>query len=322
MFDRLVPGEVVKLRRQEAARVWTAALRAACAHRGSQDSVEVASGLIAYLPSSVIGALHRFRTVGTAHNVLLVRNLCASAAGLPATPATRTPSVSTPVVDAAALLLLAVSWSLGEPFTFRSLIDGRLVEHIVPVAGHEDDQNGGGSTAALQWHVEDGFTDDRCDYFGLLCLRGHPGAATVLASARNLDLPDEITAVLRQPRFIMVPSAEHDLPHPVDLVAAPILTGPEDDPEICFDAIYQRPADPDDRQAAAAMIALTAALDRAAIGHHARPGDLLLVDNRRTVHGRTVFQPRYDGTDRWLLRTYTCASVRAHRRRGALRVVG
>ncbi|MFV0320670.1 MAG: TauD/TfdA family dioxygenase, partial [Microbacterium sp.] len=31
-------------------------------------------------------------------------------------------------------------------------------------------------------------------------------------------------------------------------------------------------------------------------------GDLFLFDNRRVMHARTPFEPRYDGTDRWLQR--------------------
>lgn len=34
------------------------------------------------------------------------------------------------------------------------------------------------------------------------------------------------------------------------------------------------------------------------------PGDLLILNNARCVHGRTAYQPRLDGTDRWLIKTY------------------
>jgi L-asparagine oxygenase len=37
------------------------------------------------------------------------------------------------------------------------------------------------------------------------------------------------------------------------------------------------------------------------------------VDNRVTVHGRTAFQPRYDGRDRWLQRTFALADLRRSR---------
>ena len=34
------------------------------------------------------------------------------------------------------------------------------------------------------------------------------------------------------------------------------------------------------------------------------PGDILILNNSRCVHGRTPYQPRLDGTDRWLIKTY------------------
>jgi L-asparagine oxygenase len=49
-------------------------------------------------------------------------------------------------------------------------------------------------------------------------------------------------------------------------------------------------------------------LTSAAAAHHTtvvlRPGDLLVIDNHAAVHGRTAFTPRFDGTDRWLQRTF------------------
>jgi hypothetical protein len=35
------------------------------------------------------------------------------------------------------------------------------------------------------------------------------------------------------------------------------------------------------------------------------PGDLAVVDNRVTLHGRTAFRSRYDGLDRWLQRDFS-----------------
>ena len=34
------------------------------------------------------------------------------------------------------------------------------------------------------------------------------------------------------------------------------------------------------------------------------PGDLLVIDNHVAVHGRSPFTARFDGTDRWLQRTF------------------
>jgi hypothetical protein len=49
---------------------------------------------------------------------------------------------------------------------------------VTPAPGREDAQTSEGSDTVLAWHVEDAFTEDRCDLFGLLCLRGEPAAAT------------------------------------------------------------------------------------------------------------------------------------------------
>ncbi|MEV6279097.1 TauD/TfdA family dioxygenase [Nocardia sp. NPDC051832] len=319
---RLARSEVVTSTWTQSAHTWSAALRAADRRHRVVDPAVLAAGLITSLPPQVVVALHRFRTVGSPNNALLLRGVGPVLTDLPATPAAVDPRTTSRVVDAAALLLLALSLPLGEPFTFRSLHGGRLVQHVVPVPGRESTQTGASSTAALDWHVEDGFTDDRCDYFGLLCLRGHPGAVTVLSPARGLDLDPADVATLRAPRYLLVPDDAHDGADTGARIPVPILAGPPEDPEICFGEGDVRLAYPGDHRAAAALRALTAALDRGAVGHELAPGDVLIADNRRTVHGRTTFHPRYDGTDRWLLRTMTCASIRAHRRRGALRALG
>ncbi|WP_019931473.1 TauD/TfdA family dioxygenase [Nocardia sp. BMG111209] len=319
---RAADGEVVTASWDQAARTWSAALRAADRHRRAADPAVLAASLLTSLPAQVVVALHRFRIEGSPNNALVLRGICPVLTDLPATPATVTPRTTTRTVEAAALLLLALTLPLGEPFTFRSLHDGRLVQHVVPVPGRESTRTGASSTAALGWHVEDGFTDDRCDYFGLLCLRGHPGVLTVLSPARRLDLDAADIATLRAPRYLLVPDDAHVDADISEQTPVPILTGPAEDPEICFGEGDVCPADPADQRAAAALHALTRALDRGAIGHELRPGDVLIADNRRTVHGRNTFRPRYDGTDRWLLRAMTCASIRAHRRRGAQRALG
>ncbi|WP_405628634.1 TauD/TfdA family dioxygenase [Streptomyces sp. NBC_01174] len=43
------------------------------------------------------------------------------------------------------------------------------------------------------------------------------------------------------------------------------------------------------------------------------PGDLVVIDNRVSVYGRTAFHSRYDGADRWLQRTYVITDLRRSR---------
>ena len=102
---------------------------------------------------------------------------------------------------------LCCSWGimgmLGEPFNYKGNYGGQLVQNLVPLRTMEFTQTGRSSSVMLDWHVEDGFREDRCDYVGLICLRGDPAAASQYAQAKDLQLPPALAATLREPRFHM-----------------------------------------------------------------------------------------------------------------------
>jgi L-asparagine oxygenase len=64
-----------------------------------------------------------------------------------------------------------------------------------------------------------------------------------------------------------------------------------------------------DEEAAWALDELRAAIRACQTGVVLEAGDLLVVDNTIAVHGRSPFKPRFDGTDRWLQRTFVLADV-------------
>ncbi|GAA4990002.1 clavaminate synthase family protein [Yinghuangia aomiensis] len=293
-----------------------------------RDWAEHGAAMSAALPADVHRAVARYRGRGAPAEALLLRAVLAGLPKLVPTPTTLTPTAVGADAQRGALALLGVASLLGEPFGFRSLYGGRLVQHVLPVRTHHAAQTSGDSTDLL-WHVEDAHRPDRCHYLALLCLRGAPDAATVFASARAIQdrVGDRWGRILREPRFAVRPDSAHltDGAHdgPQSAAAAPVavLSGPVDDPEIRFDAVYLRPHDPGDDEAAEALRSASEAAGAAAVGHVLEPGDLLVLDNRRAVHGRTLFRPRYDGTDRWLLRAMVCADLAEHRRRRGLRAL-
>jgi L-asparagine oxygenase len=59
------------------------------------------------------------------------------------------------------------------------------------------------------------------------------------------------------------------------------------------------------------LIALHDAVRRSTEHVILQSGDILVIDNRRAVHGRTPFNPRYDGTDRWLKRALVVTELPA-----------
>jgi len=60
-----------------------------------------------------------------------------------------------------------------------------------------------------------------------------------------------------------------------------------------------------DDEAQAALEELRRAAEKVAMTIFLEAGDLLLIDNHHAFHGRTPFTARWDGQDRWLLRTST-----------------
>lgn len=297
----------------EAAQLWEAAnlmAKSAAVDRLSADELtNLASALIAELPPHILRLLHRYRSSPRCGEALLLRGLFPPATDWGSNPNGSAAPLQGAPIQAAALCLLAVALQMGEPFNFSTFYAGRLVQHVVPVPSMEYTQTSESSEGSLDWHVEDGFSDDRCDYFALLCLRGDRNARTQFATARDVALPEHIRQVLSDgSRFVMWPDSAHVLEERTG-TATTVLGGPGHDPALCFDAHYLKPADPDDTVGAQALAALQHELDAKRIEHVLVPGDLLLLDNRRAAHARSPFRPGNDGNDRWLLRTMICSSL-------------
>jgi L-asparagine oxygenase len=83
-------------------------------------------------------------------------------------------------------------------------------------------------------------------------------------------------------------------------ILLPILTQTKDGLTICFDEFFMRGKT---FQAQEALDKLLESIKQNTKEVVLQTGDVLVLDNRKLVHGRKSFQARYDGTDRWLLRT-------------------
>jgi L-asparagine oxygenase len=199
---------------------------------------------------------------------------------------------------------------LGDVIGYADEKEGSLVHDVCPVPGRETSQENA-SSVHFDLHTENAFHRVPPDHVGLACLRpdrdglGH----TLVASMERAlpTLPARAVAVLRQPRYRVRPPASFgggDLPRE----CLPVLTGHPDAPTVRH--AHHTPVAAD-AEAAGALRQAAAALAAVAVSIAARPGDLLLIDNRAALHGRTAFHPRFDGEDRWLQRCYVVADLRA-----------
>lgn len=212
--------------------------------------------------------------------------------------------------------LALVSAQLGDAVCWSSLQDGRLLADVLPIPGEERQQTGHGSKAELEFHVEDAFHDDRCDGLALLCLRNPESVPTTIASAAGINLSTLDLDVLFEPRFLIRPDPEHLRGATTDVAvsARPVLFGSRQSPYLRVDPAYTEPL-PGDGAAREAFDALCRQLDAATVDVALAPGDILLVDNYRAVHGRRPFDARYDGNDRWLRKMTVVRDLRQSRHR-------
>lgn len=274
------------------------------------------------LPTELLSQLIRFRAQGNGHGILLIRNLPVDLP-LPATPSAGY-LASWEELPQGTLAQLAVTSLVGQVIAYADEKRGNLVQDVCPVPGEELRQENSGS-ALLEVHTEDGFHPFKPEIISLLCLRADHGrtAVTVTASIASVlpQLSAPVLQVLREPIYRIRFSSsflgrqEGALYSP----PLPVLTGPQDDPGLCADFYAMEPLQ---QRGAEAFEALREAITSALIGVVLEPGELLLVDNRVAVHGRTGFMPRYDGADRWLRRCLAVTSLWPSRgfRHGSSRV--
>jgi Fe(II)/alpha-ketoglutarate-dependent arginine beta-hydroxylase len=218
------------------------------------------------------------------------------------------------------LFQVLLSSAIGGVFGWRTQENGRFLRHIVPIEAVKDEQLGGSSATTLMWHTEEAFHLGRADFFTLMCYRNREQAVTNIACVDDLNLAENTWRTLRQPRFTILPDKSHtpventseqwklnaeafntiqkmmNNPQPI-----PLIYGRNDMPLMQADQAFVSALDGDD-QAAAALAEFHDALDRAAIHLQMQPGDILLLDNLRVAHGRSIYQPDYGPKHRWLRR--------------------
>jgi hypothetical protein len=259
------------------------------------------------LPAGVHDALVDFADAPSPSGALLLRGI--PVGRLPATPPRPTAAI---VKDRTSeFMLLTVGRRLGQPVGYLPEHGGDVIQNILPVQGTEARQVSTSSKVELMFHTEAAFHPHRPRYLLLLCLRGDRDgqARTTLSSIREVAplLDDRVLEVLRQPRFRTAPDESYVGGRSTTLgPAAPVLTGDLDELYLTFDADLMTGTDV---EAQAALESLAAAVAEHHTGIVLEAGDLLVVDNALAVHGRTPFTPRFDGTDRWLQRTFVVADL-------------
>ncbi|MER7670441.1 guanitoxin biosynthesis L-enduracididine beta-hydroxylase GntD [Kitasatospora sp. NPDC096128] len=282
-------------------------------------------------PRRVRATLAAFRITGRPYGGMVLSNMPIDEAAAGPTPTSYTSEPNSREADRASALLLLLGSLLGDPVSYLTQQRGKMVLDLFPIKGHEHEQLGSSSTVNLEWHNEDAFHPLRADWIMLMGLRNHDQVPTTFAPINSIPLDPKSRRLLSEDRYLILPDESHTAAFNAsttgveegDWVAeafrkitemnetpkpGPVLSGNPEDPYVRIDpAFMPRDLDP---EALAALDELIAGIDSEIRDVVLAPGEMLIVDNKRAVHGRKPFTARYDGTDRWLRRINVMADLR------------
>jgi L-asparagine oxygenase len=203
--------------------------------------------------------------------------------------------------------LAMIGSRLGHLVSYIQEKNGDLFQNLAPVKEQEQIQSSGGSKTRLQFHRETVFHPYAPEYLLLFCLRpDHDRIAETTYASITHALPlisEQHRELLFQPLYQTGIDYSFGNLHTVkgNGPVLPVLHGNRNDPFLNYDEDLMEAITSD---AKAALEALQAAISSVYQSVKLDIGDLLCIDNRRTVHGRSSFTPRYDGFDRWLQRSF------------------
>ncbi|WP_341952487.1 TauD/TfdA family dioxygenase [Salinibacterium sp. TMP30] len=255
------------------------------------------------LPEEVRAAVLNFAEVGSEAGIMVVRGLYVDE-DLTDTPLNNKSGLGAGTVFAKEMGMLA--HLLGSMVAYEAEGNGHLIQDMVPNPKLAVTQQSQGSKVELEAHTEQCFSVFKPDYVILGALRGDENAKTYAFSGRKLvqHMSAEDVAKLRQPLWATTidESFQPYIPRPDDVRGPfPILTGPEDDPYILVDQDLMHGITAE-AQRLLGKVVETYIEHRDA--HVLQPGDLLMLDNLRAMHGRSMYTPRFDGKDRFIARGF------------------
>jgi L-asparagine oxygenase len=261
------------------------------------------------IPLYITRILNHFVKHGTDTGFLLIKNFPVDDSSIPPTPSIANyPNKigeTTSLARVQCILLSAIS----EMIAYEAEGDGRLFQDVVPIQSMEKQQTSLSSNVELEIHTEQAFSQLRPDILSLACLRGDPNAYTYVLPVHNIL--DNVTPFEKKMLATPLWKTGVDLSfklHNSEFIDGdvrgplPIIYGSASDPFLLFD---QDLMSGETTRANELIQDICRIYYKNRIEYSLEPGDIILIDNRRAVHGRSSYSPKYDGTDRFLIRCFS-----------------
>ena len=263
--------------------------------------IEIAKNISLRLPSRIKCELEKFTKSGDEYGALLIRNLPNDTFVI--TPKDNKEHIGETTILARIQALF--NEYMGHMVSYEAEGDGYLFQDMVPNKELINTQTSLGSNVELELHTEQAFSDYRPDYLSLACIKGNKHAYTFFLHVNQIieQMTDEEIRYLekkkwkigvdmsfalngcdfaaRGPLSILKYNGQHyDLVFDQDLLMGMSITSSKMIGEI-VDIYY-----------------------KCRNGYVLQPGEILMLDNNKVVHGRSPFQPNFDGNDRLIVRSF------------------
>jgi len=193
----------------------------------------------------------------------------------------------------------AIAAELGDIFGYKEQ-NGFVIHDIFPIPGLEHSQTGANSKSVLSFH-SDGSTHPIItpDYLILYCIKPDRAACNHISFLPDLlqHMPGDLFQILTQDRFAHQVDIELAVENKNSFVIQPIILREGNELILKYDGDLVTGFDKESEQAITELNALIA---KTAVEVHNQANSVLILNNKKAVHARSAFDPRFDGTDRWL----------------------
>ncbi len=273
-----------------------------------EEFIHVCEETACSLPINVRMKIIEFLKFGNQEGYLLINNLKLDPE-LPHTPISKNEMPNKKTFYSECWLTIFANL-LGEPFSYKQEGNGLLFHNICPSKSNQNLQSSLSSDVLLDLHTEVAFSPFIMDFVLLYCLRedrNHYGK-TLLVSIRDIykHLSSEAIDELKKRNFKAGIDFSFGSKNPKKYYLVSVLYGDKEDPFLVYDRdLFKGQTE----SAQKALVELENVIMKHIKGISLKPGDLLIIDNRRVVHGRTSFTAYYDGYDRWLQRLFVCRTL-------------
>ena len=297
--------------------------------RIDQDPAAVGEHVLQHLDSSVRSTLEKSTRGQSTNGLLHLKGVFDAATGLPDSPKGFAPLPICPPVNAARLTVLAVNQLLGHaPVSYGSENDGHLFVNLVAMPGQG--RSAEKSTKGMRGHTDavsfpfPGQQDSRHpriapspDAVCLAALRNPDDIATMVIPLRQIlsRLDEADIEQLKKDQFLITCQgtfkdgtiAVLGDAHQVEDVSV-LLSRGVNDFWVRFSHSNVAPSYTAPEATEQALVKVAQACEEVAHPIVLGAGDIVILDNRTMLHGRSEVGKEVGGNARWLLRSYGLAS--------------